>query len=57
MNIWDNATKSDEELRAKMAQRLLDFRKKIREFEYQIAQMEVMIEDYVDLKDGRTRLE
>ena len=40
-----------------MAQRLLDFRKKIREFEYQIAQMEVMIEDYVDLKDGRTRLE
>jgi len=57
MNIWDNETKSDAELRAKMAQRLIDFRKTIRQFEYQIAQMEVMIEDYIDLKDGRKRLE
>ena len=57
MNIWDNETKSDEELRAKMAQRLSEFRLKIKHFEYLLAQMEVMIEDYIDLKDGRTRLE
>jgi len=57
MDIWDNTVKSDEELRAKMAQRLLEFRKKINHFEFLIAQMEVMIEDYIDLKDGRTRLE
>ena len=57
MNIWDNEVKSNEELRAKMAQRLREFRKKIQHFEYQIAQMEVMLEDYVDLKDGRKSLE
>ena len=57
MNIWDNETKSDKELRAKMAQRLSEFRLKIKHFEYLVAQMEVMIEDYIDLKDGRTRLE
>jgi len=57
MDIWDNEIKSDEELRAKMHMRLLEFRTKIRHFEYLLAQMEVMIEDYIDLKDGRTRLE
>ena len=57
MDIWNNETKSDEELRAKMAQRLLEFRKKIQHFEYLLAQMEVMIEDYIDLKEERTRLE
>ena len=53
MDIWDNDIKSDEELRAKMHMRLLEFRTKIRHFEFLVAQMEVMIEDYIDLKDGR----
>ena len=57
MDIWNNEVKNDEELLAKMHMRLLEFRAKIRHFEYQLAQMEVMIEDYIDLKDGRTRLE
>jgi hypothetical protein len=56
MDIWDNKTTSNEELRAKMAQRLSEFRLKVKHFEYLLAQMEVMIEDYIDLKDGRTRL-
>ena len=55
MDIWDNEVKNDEELRAKMAQRLLEFRKKIKHFEYLIAQMEVLIEDYIDLKGGRIK--
>ena len=57
MQIWDNEVKSDADLRAKMHQRLIEFRLKIKHFEYLVAQMEVMIEDYIDLKDGRTRLE
>ena len=55
--LWDNEVQSDEELRAKMHQRLLEFRSKLKQFVYQVAQMEVMIEDYIDLKDGRERLE
>jgi hypothetical protein len=55
--LWDNEVQSDEELRAKMHQRLLEFRGKLKQFVYQVAQMEVMIEDYIDLKDGRERLE
>ena len=55
--LWDNEVQSDEELRAKMHQRLIEFRRKLNQFVYQIAQMEVMIEDYIDLKDGRERLE
>ena len=57
MEIWDNEVHSNEELRAKMAQRLAEFRLKLKYFEYLVAQMEVMIEDYIDLKDGRKRLE
>ena len=57
MDIWNNETKSDEELRAKMHMRLLDLRERIQHFDYLLAQMEVMIEDYIDLKDGRKRLE
>jgi len=57
MDIWNNETKSDEELRAKMHSRLIELRKKINHFDYLLAQMEVMIEDYIDLKDGRKRLE
>jgi len=57
MDIWDNEVKSDEELRAKMHMRLLDLRERIQHFDYLLAQMEVMIEDYIDLKDGRKRLE
>jgi len=57
MDIWDNDTKSDKELRAKMHQRLIEFRRMIKHFEYLVAQMEVMVEDYIDLKDGRERLE
>ena len=57
MDIWNNEVKSDEELLAKMHMRLLEFSTKIRHFDYLLAQMEVMIEDYIDLKDGRKRLE
>ena len=57
LQIWDNEVHSNEELRAKMAQRLAEFRLKLKHFEYLVAQMEVMIEDYIDLKDGRKRLE
>ena len=55
--IWDNEARSDAELRAKLHQRLIEFRRTLNQFVYKIAQMEVMIEDYIDLKDGRERLE
>ena len=37
---------NNEELRSKLAQRLGDFKWKIRHFEYLVEQMEVMVEDY-----------
>ena len=56
MEIWDNEAKSEEELLSKMHVRLIEFRKKMNDFEYLLAQMEVMIEDYIDLKDGQGQL-
>ena len=55
IDIWDNKVYSTKELRTKMAQRLSEFRLKIRHFEYLLAQMEVMIEDYIDVEESRTK--